>query len=110
MTEQEATRASRDHWEHNKSLNLKDDFADIHIGGGACALCIWANTEKIKDDFTRFTKCNYCLLWGKVYMECCPEYMVCARLYNMPGGITQSEWEDACQALIDRLDSLLEKP
>jgi len=96
MTEQDAIRASRDHWVENKAGSV----ASAKIGSSYCALCTLYNQS-----YTLLA-CPECPLFiRKSNLGCCKEWRHCYRIHN---NATRKKWETACQALIDKLDSLLE--
>ena len=107
MNKKQAIRDSIKHWQENKAIVLCHSMNAIPMGHNDCALCIWAGTKT-----KRALRCDVCPLCDFTAICCCHEYMECdniADTFEDMEDFTQDVWEAACQAMIDKLESLLEK-
>lgn len=103
MTEQEAIQASIEHWKENKAGIIK--YADV--GADSCALCDKYMTISGRD-------CPCPLAEPSNSQCCCKEWRAChdalTDIRTRHIRVTRKRWERVCDAMIDRLESLLEKP
>lgn len=109
MTEQEAIQASKKHWEENKAIVLADvkykKATEWPIYAPDCALCEFVIAKVKMNTMDTWDYCTLCPF------RCFPEWGNVLRLvesFTNGVAISQTEWESACQALIDKLDLLLE--
>lgn len=101
MTEQEAIRNGVKHWEENKLAQVSGGEI-APIGPGSCELCTMYSTDNEKHEHI----CPKCPL-KEEGQTCCVEWQRC---YDIMWDCSQAEWERVCDAMIDKLKSLLEKP